>query len=126
MKTKHIQYRLGLFIGLLSLNILSSCVNTRQGLGVNNTPDSHEEQPNIDDTFDQREEQRDQTTNRFNWVTTSVRSIATPLLRLRIQPEELLWGIQWIAIGYHLSDYILASTPGCTRELFPPYPGPGM
>ncbi|TSJ81223.1 MAG: hypothetical protein NMK33_01785 [Candidatus Cardinium sp.] len=34
MKTKHIQYRVGLLIGLLSLNTLSSCVNTAQGLGM--------------------------------------------------------------------------------------------
>lgn len=34
MKTKHIQYRVGLLIGLLSLNTLSSCVNTTRGLGM--------------------------------------------------------------------------------------------
>ena len=34
MKKKYIQYRSGLFIGLLSLSTLSSCVNTRSELDM--------------------------------------------------------------------------------------------
>ena len=42
MKKKYIQYRSGLFIGLLSLSTLSSCVNTRQGLGMDGSTSSRQ------------------------------------------------------------------------------------
>ncbi|WP_342264923.1 hypothetical protein [Cardinium endosymbiont of Philonthus spinipes] len=48
MKTKHMQYRSALFIGLLSLNTLSSCVNTTRRLGGGGSSRDTEQGNNTD------------------------------------------------------------------------------
>nr|WP_260536245.1 hypothetical protein [Candidatus Cardinium sp. TP]MCT4696951.1 hypothetical protein [Candidatus Cardinium sp. TP]MDN5246894.1 hypothetical protein [Candidatus Cardinium sp.] len=49
MKTKHIQYKAGLLIGLLSLSTLSSCANTKAGLGMGPLSSKHSKDNNMEE-----------------------------------------------------------------------------
>lgn len=147
MKKKYIQCRSRLLIGLLSLNILASCVHTRHRLGLDNAPRHQEDQtnnrgsssanntdqePNRNGTSSQQVRQganRDnsQTAGRFNWITTSVQLVARPFARIGI--EQLLWVGEWVVIGYFLGrpmGYFLASSPSCTAASLSPYSGSAM
>lgn len=89
------QYRSSLLIGLLSLNTLSSCVHTKQGLGIDFTPGQQEEQNENGDNV--------QVVNRPSFVSTAFRSTVKLLAEMRV--EDLLWvcGITYsvtYAIGY--------------------------
>jgi len=116
MKKKHIQYKSGLLIGLLSLSILSSCAHTRQELGMGNA-------------FSRQEEQNDhmgspQESNRSGLVRAAFRSTVELLAEVTV--EDLLW---ICAASYGLSyavGYARNYTPGYTEGLLHAYLGSGI
>ena len=118
MKKKYIQYRSGLLIGLLILNILSSCVHTRRGLGMDNAsglPNQYAEEGHNENSLQSDPRQgldmnstsslpeeggnnRDslQRSSRFSWITNTFRPMVQPLAEMPV--EELLSIGEWLVI----------------------------
>lgn len=114
---KHTQYRLSIFIGLLSLNTLSSCVNTRHQLGIDNTPTRQEEQSDSRNSVP--------NASRFHSARTAFWSIIRPLTEVPVADLLVIGeGVAVIcavsyALGYSLSysssynsNYALGYTKG--------------
>ncbi|WP_342264922.1 hypothetical protein [Cardinium endosymbiont of Philonthus spinipes] len=132
MTTKRIQYRSSLFIWLLGLNTLSSCINTRRELGVDNSSDlvnQYEEEDHAvnnlqsdseqllsaNGSFSRQAEQSDnrdhsQEANRFSLVSATFRSAVDRLAEAPV--ENILWicGVTY-GLSYALG-YIRGYTPG--------------
>ncbi|WP_419241573.1 hypothetical protein [Cardinium endosymbiont of Nabis limbatus] len=120
MKTKHIQCRLGLLIGLFSLNTLSSCVNTKRGLGADDPAALQEEQGEIrdmdmdpargelDGQQSQQVDNAPQGATRFSWIRARLRPITGVLRQTGQQPlMEATQALIILGVGsYWLSHYI--------------------
>lgn len=96
MKKKYTHYKAVLLIGVLSLNILSSCISTRRELGINNVHNQHIEED--------RDRGRPQQVSNFSLIKTITYSAFRSLLRVR--PETWLELGVGFAAGWSLYPFV--------------------
>ncbi|WP_114909946.1 hypothetical protein [Cardinium endosymbiont of Sogatella furcifera] len=111
MKKKHMQYRSSLLIGLLSLNTLSACVHTKQGLGMDDTPGRQEEQNDNRDNI--------QVVTRPSLVRTAFLSTVELLAEMSV--EDLLWFCSIIYGAAHTLGYAKGYYSGYAKGILHTY-----